>query len=257
MNPIGPTLLLALLLGGAGPAQADFTLIGRSTLTAMNLSNTGREILFVKKQRMRRDLTDRGRAYTYLYDLGKKEVAVVDHFLRQIEIHTLATTPAGGKSAVKEISLDLAPTGRKHPLQDWNCEEHSLDASMPAELGQEKVKVLLSGQVWLERKTDERKELAPFVKAVEADDFFVGAATPGKTAATSQIQGLNEAMRKVLAKGMLCAAEIQLKYEGAGPMADLARRMATRASIVYESVSDAPLRDETFDIPAGYRVLKR
>ena len=245
------SLVLGLLF--AHGAQADLALIGRSTMTALNTPNQGREALFVKKTMMRRDLTNRGRSYSYLYDLKKKEVAVIDHFLRQIEVHALVGNKTGTN---KNLRLKLTPTGRKHALQDWNCEEHNLDASLPADLGQEKVTVVLTGLVWLESKAGERKEIAPFVKAVEADDFFVGASLPGK-AATAQAVGINEVMRQVLGKGMLCAADIELKYEGNGPMANLGRRMASKASIVYEAISDDPLKDEMFAYPAGYREIRR
>ena len=246
------TLLIAGLLG-ALPVQADFTLVGRSTLTALNMPNQGREVLYVKKHQMRRDLSDRGRAYTYLYDLRRNEVILVDHFLRQYERHVLSSGKAARPAGVR---LDLDPTGRQHPLADWSCEEHALTASMASTLGQEKVTVVLQGQVWLERRAKARKEIEPFVKAVEAEDFFVGAATPGKPA-SAQAEGINEAMRQVLGKGMVCAAEIQVKYEGGGPMADLARRMATRASLVYESISDEALADGVFVPPAGYRDTSR
>ncbi len=248
-------LWLAALFCLPGVTQADFTLIGRSTFTAMNMPNTGKEALLVKKNRLRRDVSERGRVYSYLYDLGKNEVTVVDHFLRQAETHTLASV-AKSAGAVKDLRLELSPTGRKHTMQDWNCEEHNLAADMPGEMGQEKVRVLLSGQVWLESKASERKEIAPFLKAVAAEDFFVGVVNPGKPI-SSQAQGINEAMRRILAKGMICAGEIQMRYEGGGPMADLGRRMANRMSIVYDTLSGDTLREDVFDIPPGYRVLRR
>lgn len=247
------SLPFAVLLSISQAALADLTLQGRSTLTALNLPSQGREVLYVKKQQMRRDLTERGRSYSYLYDLRKKEVMVVDHFLRQIEVHALASGKTGSGN---DLRLDLKPTGRRHLLQDWNCEEHTLSASLPAEMGREKVTVVLDGTVWLERRAGERKEVAPFVKAVAAEDFFVGAAVPGQPA-NAQAQGVNEVMRRVFARGMLCAADIQLQYEGSGPMADLGRRMATKAGIVYESVSDQALADDLFELPADYRIVRR
>jgi hypothetical protein len=246
-------LLLVAALSFSTAALADFNLVGRSTLTALNLANQGREALYVKKHLMRRDLIDRGRSYSYLYDLKKKELAVVDHFMRQVEVHTLAAGKDGKAGAPR---VNLAATGRRHTLSDWNCEEHTLEARLPGEMGQEKVTVVLTGLVWLERKAGERKEVAPFVQAVQADDFFVGAALPGKPG-NSQALELNEVLRQVLLKGMLCAAEIRLDYEGTGPMADLGRRMATKASIVYESLSDQPIKDDLFAIPVGYRETKR
>lgn len=246
-------LLLVAGLAFAQAAQADLTLVGRSSLTTLNQPNQGREALYVKKHLMRRDLTDRGRSYSYLYNLNAREVTFVDHFQRLVERHALASDKPGGAAALR---LDLAPTGRRHDLGGWSCEEHALAASLPAEMGRERVTLILDGQVWLERQAGERREIAPFVKAVAAADFFVGAALPGKPA-NEQVQGINETLRRVLGKGMLCAADIRLKYEGSGPMADLGRRMATKAGIVYESVSDAPLQDALFETPAGYREVRR
>lgn len=248
-----PLILLVAGLSFSQAVLADLTLIGRSTLVTLNMPNQGREALYVKKSLMRRDLTDRGRSYSYLYDLRKKEVTYVDHFMRQFETHGLSSDKSGN---AKDMRLDLKPTGRKHALQDWNCQEYALTASLPAEMGQEKVTVTLDGQVWLERKARELKEIAPFVKKVEAADFFVGAATPGKPV-NAQAEGINEVMRRVLGRGLLCAADIQLNYEGSGPMADLGRRMATKASIVYESVSDEAIKDDLFNVPAGYREMRR
>lgn len=246
-------LSAALLIVAAPPAPADLTMTGHSTLTALNMPNQGREAIYVKDQRLRRDVTQRGRSYSILYDLKKREVLTVDHFQRQVERQALT---AGQAVQARVVKLALETTGRKHALQDWTCEEHRLSASLPGQMGQEKVTLQVDGEIWLERRTGDRKELQPFIKAVAADDFFVGTALPGQPD-NGQAQALNEVLRKVLAKGMLCAAEIRLDYQGSGPMADLGRRMATKASIVYEAISDKALADDLFEAPANYRLIAR
>lgn len=243
------SLVIALLYGV--PACADLTLIGRSSLGALNMANQGREALYIKQHQMRRDLVDRGRSYSYLYDLKNKELVLIDHMLRQARVHDLGQHPAAKPDRLK---LALNATGRKHTLQGWYCEEHDMTASLPAMLGQEAVTVILSGQVWLDRKTQQRRQVTPFIKSVEVDDFFIGAAMPGQPA-NAQARGINEVMRQVLGKGMLCAAEVGIKYAGSGPMADLGRRMATKASLVYETVASDALKIELFRIPDGYQVL--
>lgn len=251
------SLLLALFAGAwSVTACADFTLSGRSTLSTMNLPNTGKEALYVRKGYLRRDITDRGRTYSYLYDLRRRELTVVDHFRRLAEVHPLAATTAKKKARVQDLKLSMTPTGRAHALVDWNCEEHDMEAATPAEIGDEKVTLQIAGKVWLARKIPQHREIEPFIKAVQADDFFLGASTPGQ-ATSSQARGINETLREVLERGMLCAADIQLRYEGSGPLADLGRRMATRLNVVYENLSDAPLADATFDVPAGYQVTRR
>jgi len=246
-------LSLAVALSFVPAAEADLTLVGRNTLTSLNMPSQGREALYVSQGKLRRDVTERGRSFSYLYDLKKREVVVVDHFQRLLERRSLARGKAGKDSALR---LDLKPTGRRHALADWDCREYSLAASLPGQMGKEDVTLVLDGEVWLERRASERKELAPFVKAVAAEDFFIGSALPGQPA-NAQAQGINETMRQVLGKGMLCAADIQLKYEGDGPMADLGRRMATKAGIVYETLSEAPIQDDMFEPPAGYREVQR
>ncbi len=240
----------ALLSPGA---YADFSLSGRSSVMAMNMTQAGRESLMVKEHRMRRDLTEQGRSYSYLYDLKSKEVTLIDHLMRTAEVRALATH---ARSDAGNLRFGLKPTGRQTPLGGWTCEEFTLAASMPVVWGQETVTVVLEGQVWLDRKATERKELAPFMKAVENEDFFAGAPTPGR-AVTPQVKVFNEVGRKLLGRGMICATDVQFKFEGNGPMADLARRTPTRVGMAYETQNDKDLPDTAFAIPAGFRIDRR
>lgn len=240
----------ALLSSGA---RADFSLSGRSSIMAMNMTQAGREGLMVKGHQMRRDLTEQGRSYSYLYDLKSKEVTLIDHLMRTAEVRTLASH---ARATSNNLNFSIKPLGRQAPLGDWSCEEFTLSASMPVAWGQETVTVILEGQVWLDRKAIERKELAPFMKVVENEDFFAGVPTPGRSA-SPQVKVFNEVGRKLLGRGMVCATDVQFKFEGNGPMADLARRTPTRVGMAYETQTDKALSDTVFVIPAGYRIDRR
>lgn len=249
---------LSLLAGLAllAPAWADMTLIGRSGLIAMNKPNIGQEALYLKKNHLRRDFTSRGRTYSYIYDLERREFAVVDHLLTRVEVYALSNVSVEGQGKADDLNLELTASGEKHPLQHWDCEMHTLEASQPAMLGPEKVTLLLRGQVWMARKAPEKKQLAPFLRAIEAENFFMG--TPGQTgSAPAQTEGVNEVVRRILSKGMICAGEIDIQYLGNGPMASLGRRLATRMKIVWETISDAPIDDAAFIIPKGYEIIRR
>lgn len=232
--------------------RADFSLSGRSSVMAMNMNQAGREALMVKAHHMRRDLTEQGRSYSYLYDLKTREVTLIDHLMRTAEVRTLASH---ARTAAGNLRFVIKPTGRQSPLGDWTCEEFTLAASMPVVWGQETVTVVLDGQVWLDRKATERKELAPFMQVVENEDFFAGAPTPGRAVAP-QVKVFNEVGRKLLGRGMVCATDVQFKFEGNGPMADLARRTPTRVGMAYETQTDKELSDTLFAIPAGYLVRR-
>jgi len=251
---LGALLLTsAMAVASVTPAGADLTLNGFSSVSALNRPNRSQEALYLKKDRLRRDLTERGRSYTYLYDLRQRELIFIDHLFRQAEVRRLEMGEQKGATKGRDLKLDLTPTGRKHDLAPWECIEYQVKASLPGSMGQEQVVVNLDGQVWLAPNTREQRHIDPFIKSIPAQDLFIGVPTQGR-AATTQVQGVNEVLRRILRKGMLCAFEIQVDYEGDGPMANLARRMSTRVSLVYESVSETALKDELFEIPAGYQV---
>ena len=246
-------ILLTAAWAGIAPAHADLTLNGFSQVSALNRPNRSQEVLYLKKDRLRRDLTERGRSYTYIYDLKQRELTFIDHLFRQAEVRRLELSEQKGSAKGRQLKLDLTPTGRKHELIPWECVEHQIKASLPGSMGQEQVVVNLDGQVWLAPNTREQRHIDPFIKSLPAQDLFIGVPNQGRAAPT-QVQGVNEVLRRILPKGMLCAFEIQVDYEGDGPMANLARRMATRVSLVYESVSEAALKDDLFEIPPGYQV---
>lgn len=251
---LGAVLLTAAMAAAlVTPVHADLTLNGFSQVSALNHPNRSQEALYLKKDRLRRDLTERGRSYTYLYDLKQRELTFIDHLFRQAEVRRLEAGDQNRAPKVKDLKLELSPTGRKHELTPWVCVEHQVKASLPGSMGQEQVVVNLDGQVWLAPNTRLQRHIDPFIKSIPAQDLFIGVPTQGRTA-TTQVQGVGEVLRRILPKGMLCAFDLQIDYEGAGPMANLARRMSTRVSLVYENVSETVLQDELFAIPAGYQV---
>jgi hypothetical protein len=127
---------------------------------------------------------------------------------------------------------------------------------MPAELGPEKVIVRLEGKVWLARNTREHKDLQAFFKAMDSPDFLMGIPTLAKSS-PAQTRALGEVLRRLFNQGMVCAIDVELKYEGGGRMAELARRMGSRLNLVYDNATTEPVPDEFFMVPPGYRQVNR
>ena len=143
-------LLCTLALFSTLPAQADLTLHGHSMVWAMAMEGTGKETLQITKTRMRRDLIDRGRAYTQIVDIDRHEVTLIDHALRSAEVRAIASLsrqaerqlPGSVNVTDKNLRFELKATGAKRRLQDWTCGENRLLVSTPAEVGGEKVVLL-------------------------------------------------------------------------------------------------------------------
>jgi hypothetical protein len=238
-------------------AHADLSMTGRSTVVAMGMQGVGQEGIWLSDDKVRRDMIDRGKAFSHLYNLNKNEITVIDHSQRQASIFAMAALnkQTDAKVTTKDLKLDLKPTGRMHKLQKWNCAEHQIQAAMPAEVGGEKVNFTLSGVVWLASGTAEQKETAAFVNAAKNPDFFMGIPALAKSS-PAQARGMSEIVRRMAPMGLLCAVDVKTNYEGTGRMAALSNKLNSRISLTYEQYGSTPLKPDVFDIPKGYRIIK-
>ncbi|MEW5770759.1 MAG: hypothetical protein AB1831_10405 [Pseudomonadota bacterium] len=250
--------LFVLMASLAPAARADLTLNGRSTVLAMGMQGAGKEKVWLDRTLIRRDLMDRGKAYSNLFDLKAREVTVLDHSLRTATVFATGMLKDQPDATVdgKAIQLELKPTGRSHTLQKWPCAEHTLDLRMPAEIGGERLTFEMEGTVWLARNTAEQKETAAALRLMQEPDFYLGVPAFAK-ASPVQARGISEAIRRIAPLGLLCSVDVALKYEGTGRAAALSRKMASRLSLTFDDYSTEPIPKGTFDVPAGYRVTRQ
>ena len=251
-------LTLALCgLALAAPARADLSLAGRSTVHAMGMQGIGQEGLWLRKTKLRRDMIDRGKAYSHLYDLASREITIVDHSLRQASVYAMSALnqDADARFSSKDLKLDLTPTGRRHQLQGWNCAESGIHVAMPAELAGETVSFEMDGTIWLAKNAPEQGDTAAFVKAAQEPDFFMGIPVLAKKS-PGQAKGLSEVVKRLAPLGLLCAVDVETRYQGTGRMAELSRKMASRIAVTYDKYVTDTLKDEVFEIPKGYRVVR-
>jgi hypothetical protein len=239
-------------------AHADLTLIGHSSVASLGIPAIGQERLMFKGTKLRRDVIDRGRSYTYLYDPAAHQVAVLDHGLQQVELHGMKTLAGDTDSKFnsQQMKLSVTPTGRTQPLRHWTCAEHKLAIVMPAQLGTDPVTLSLTGSLWLARNVAEQAELAPMLKAAKSPDFFIGIPAFAK-AAPAQAGALSEAFARIGPMGMVCSAEVEASYAGEGRMVELAKRLGTRLGLTIEQFNTDALPAEAFMVPTSYRVMQR
>jgi hypothetical protein len=152
--------------------------------------------------------------------------------------------------------MTLEPTGQSRPLRHWKCDAYSLSASMPARLGNEEAIFHLKGQVWIASGVPEQAAVKQLARLALQPGFFMGVPAVAKTA-PAQAQMLSDFVSELALKGLPCAGELNASYEGNGPMANLARRMPTRLSVTFQDFSSAPIKPDVFDVPAGYRQVRR
>ena len=250
-------LMLAFLVWPLA-VNADLTLTGHSTVGSFGSTLAQEERLLIHDNWLRRDFTDRGKAYSHMYDLAKRQVVIMDHSFRTVEIHDLAALNSATEvsAPVEKLDLSVTPTGRKQKLQNWTCAEHAVSASMPALLGTEQVTFALKGTVWLASRVPEQRSVKGLVQATQDPAFFLAIPTAVRVAPT-QARGISEIIRRLAPKGLPCAGEVEFTFEGSGPMANLARKMPAKLGIQYQGFSSEPINKEAFAIPANYLVMRR
>lgn len=251
---------LILACAGLWPlaGHADLALTGYSVAGAFNMPLSSQEQIWIHDSSVRRDFIDRGRAQTQLFDMAKRQVAVIDHTTRLIEIHDLKSLQATAEvnAPASALKMTLEPTGQSRPLLTWKCEAYTLNASVPARLGNEETIFHLKGQVWVARGVPEQAAVKQLVKLARQPGFFMGVPAVAKIA-PAQAQMLSEIVSKLAPKGLPCAGELDVSYEGNGPMANLAKRMPTKLSVTFQDFSSTPIKPEVFAIPAGYQQIRR
>ncbi len=256
-KPSAALTIAALACAVSGGARADLTLLGRSSVSALGGFTAGQEALMIKQKMMRRDVLDRGRAYSYLFDFTARRITAIDHGLRQAEVHQIEDGKATAAKAAKAgYKLDMNKTGRQHAVKHWQCVEYSIQASMPAEIGGEKATFQLAGTVWLAKDTPEQKEMDTFRAAASTPEFLVGLPAVAKIT-EDQALGIGETIRRLSNQGTLCAFDVQSRYEGGGRMATLSQKVPTRLSLTYDNFRTEALEASSFTIPAGYQVQNK
>lgn len=248
--------LLALL--AVSPICAmGLQLLGQSQTGAMGMPLTSQERVWLTDLSIRRDFTDRGRAYTHLFDLEKKQAVIIDHFSRTAQVHDLAGLGASTEASAPGdgLKMKLELTGNARPLQSWNCKEHELAASIPARLGNEETIFHLKGKIWLASGVPEQVAIKNLVGAAKKPGFYLGIPALAKIS-PAYAQVMNELLRKMAPKGLPCAGELEGNYEGNGPMANLARKMPNKGSFAFQQYSAENIKPDTFAVPPGYRLMQ-
>jgi hypothetical protein len=259
MNRSAPRhqLLLAVILAFAlAPAWADLTLMGRSSVAAMGMPSIGQEKLMLKNHYLRRDVVDRGRAYSYLFDLKAREVTVLDHAFKTAQVHGLAKVDNPTvKAKQDDVKLELSKTGKQHSIRHWKCDEHSLQSDMATQLGTDAAVFRMVGSVWLAANTPEQREMSSLREAAGNADYLLGLPSMAQVS-PDQARAIGETIRQLSRKGILCGLDVQTRYEGSGRMVELARKVATRLTVAYLDFSTEKIADSVFLVPDGYRVIK-
>jgi hypothetical protein len=255
MTRLCTALLLSLALGA--PAAADVTTKQKTGGKGMGGAMSGESTQYLKGAKMRTDQTMGGKATTTIIDAAGKQMVMIDHGKREAEVYDMATFANSlAKVPISEIKSEVTATGQTRQIAGATCTVHNIKVTVPMQIGNDGLSISMAGPHCLVKGGPGQADYAAFYKAV-AESGFLGDPRVAK-AQPAQAKAMAEMQRKMAELGVPFATEMNITFEGAGPMVGMMNKMGSN-SITSEvtSVSTDAIADSVFDVPAGYKVNKR
>jgi uncharacterized protein YggU (UPF0235/DUF167 family) len=249
--------LSLLCLAIAIPAHADVTIKSKGGGSGMVGAMSGDMTQYIKGLKVRIDqTTGKGRATTTIIDLAAKQMMVLDHESKQVDVFDMAGLAATmEKAGVTDMSVSLTPTTETRQIAGQSCTVHDLKISVPMQMGNMKMAMVMSGPQCLAKNAPGQADYLAFYKAASESGGFLDAQQAKTRPAAAK--AMTDMYRKMAELGVPYATEVTMAFEGQGPMADMMKKMANTITTEVTSVSTSPIAASTFDLPTGYKVNKR
>ncbi len=247
--------VLSITLAITGVAHADVTLKQKTGgKMAMGGSANGESTQYIKGMRMRVDEPLSATPTSQIIDLTAQQLTVLNPKRREADVYDMTKLAAQiSKVAGSDVKARLTPTTETRKIAGSTCTVHNMQVSVPTEMGGEKINLVISGPVCLSKDAPGRSEFAALYKS---GAFFGDPRTAN--AQPGHAKGLAMLYREMASLGVPLAQEMNVKFEGSGPMAGMMAKVGG-SSVTTEvvSISTEPIADAIFEIPAGYKINKR
>ena len=258
MRPVRTACVLITALAFAMPAAADVTFKRKTDGKIMTGSMTGTSVQRMKGTRMRDDQTIGGMEMSSIVNIAAQQMITLNHKRREAEIYDMTRIGAElAKIPASDVQAKVTPTTQTRQVVGISCTVHTMDVAVPMDLGGEKINLTMSGPVCLAKNGPGQAEVSAFYKAAADKGLFFGDARAAK-AQPGHARGMTAVYREMAALGVPLAQEMTIKFEGSGPMAGMMGKMGgSTMTTEVVSISTEAIPDSAFEIPEGYKVIKR
>ena len=243
----------------AAPAAADVTFKRKNEGKLVTGPMSGSSVQFLKGSKMRDDQTIGGIQTSTIIDVGAQQTISLNHQKREAEVYDMAKIGAeiGKQLPMADVEARVTPTGRTRQVAGVTCTVHEMEVAVPMEMGGEKIKFVISGPVCLAKDAPGQADMAAFYKAAAEKGMLFGDPRAAR-AQPGQLKGMTAVYQKMAALGVPLAQEMNMKFEGSGPMAGMMSKMdGNTMTTEVVSISSEAIPDSTFEVPADYKITKR
>jgi hypothetical protein len=258
-------VLIATVLGLclALPAHADVTLKQTTGGKGMGISGNASGATYIKGNRMRSDLVVGDKTQTTIFDVDAQKMYIFDSKKKEADVWDMATFGAELSKTVDMSGAKASVTsnGQTKQIAGHSAAGYDMEVSMQSAMGGSKdmtMTVTLSGPIWIVKNAPGSADYARFYKAA-VEKGWIFSDPRGAKAQPGQAKAMAE-MYKQMAEigGIPYETNVQIKMSGSGPMAGLLSKIGNvTMTATVDSVEVAPLADDLFAPPAGYKLNQK
>jgi hypothetical protein len=246
------------------------TVEGPMAALALAGADAPRITLRIQGLKARTDMDVMGRAIATVTDVASKQIFMLDPTQKTVHRMTSgspsgspsASTPAAGLNdfPMPKMEVTAEPTGQTREIAGQSCSEfrtvmtmhlgQMAGAQMPPEMleAMKDTRMVMKGSTWISTSTAGASEFITFQEA---------ARTAGMAVPTTLFGGQNapDPLSQAVARadGLPCLTEMEINYEGTGPMIDVLTKMGTmKVTSRIAEISLAPIAPDAFAVPPDY-----
>jgi hypothetical protein len=233
------------------------------TALALAGADAPRITMRIQGLKARTDIDVMGRAIATVTDVASKQIFMLDPAQKTVHRMTSgspsASTPAAGLNnfPMPKMEVTAEPTGQTREIAGQSCSEfrtvmtmHLGQMQMPPEVieAMKDTRMVMKGSTWISTSTAGATEFIKFQEAARAAGMTVPTILFGGQNAPDP---LSQAVAR--AEGLPCLTEMEIVYEGTGPMIDVLKKMGTmKVTSRIAEISLAPIAPDAFAVPPDY-----
>jgi len=262
------TFIVPMLVALAvAPAYADLTLKQTVSGKGMGFSGKGTGTTYIKGHRMRSEMQTGNKVQTTIFDLDAQKMYMFDSKKKEAQVWDMAqfSSELSKSVAVEEMKVFLKPNGETKQIAGHTATGYDMEISIPAGMGGNKdmmMLVTMAGPAWIVKNAPGTKDYLNFYRAAAEKGWIFGDPRAAK-ASPGQAKAMAE-MYRLLAEtgGIAYENDMQISMSAAGgggnPLGGLMARMGkTSMQMTVQSADTAPLPDDLFAPPAGYKLKQQ
>jgi hypothetical protein len=256
---IGTCLALGLTL----PAYADVTLKQTTGGKGLGISGSASGVTYISGNKMRTEVVTGDRTHSMIFDVDAQKLYIFDSKKKEADVWDMAAF-ANELSKAVDVSgakASLKANGQSRSIGGHSATGYDLEVSMQSAIvgGKEMdMTAVLSGPIWIVKNAPGSADFARFYKAA-VEKGWIFSDPRGAKAQPGQAKAIAEMYRQMAdIGGIPYATDVQIKMSGSGPLAGILAKMGNvTMTTTTDSVEVAPLADDLFAPPAGYKLNQK